>query len=112
MFVHSILSGLAASAIYATATPVKRAVPYFNPTDQPGGSMLDWLVNGFGEPLNVIVSGLSSPEVLTVDGIVNFARAIGLCAISFSLDIFMLNPISQARQNVLASTRAIRRLRP
>ena len=31
-----------------------------------------------GEPLNVIVSGLSSPDVLTDDGIVNYARAIGL----------------------------------
>lgn len=75
----TVFSTLAASALCASATPVNRAdaVPYYNPTVQPGGSMLDWLVNGKGEPLNVIVSGLSSPDVLTVDGIVNFARAIG-----------------------------------
>jgi hypothetical protein len=30
-----------------------------------------------GEPLNVIISGLSSPEVLTDAGFLNFARAIG-----------------------------------
>jgi len=30
-----------------------------------------------GEPLNVIISGLSSPEVLTDAGFFNFARAIG-----------------------------------
>ncbi|KAJ3882425.1 hypothetical protein F5051DRAFT_319721 [Lentinula edodes] len=42
-----------------------------------GGSMLDDAGDGFGEPLNVIISGLSSPEVLTEDGIINFAKAIG-----------------------------------
>ncbi|KAJ7733106.1 hypothetical protein B0H14DRAFT_2996824 [Mycena olivaceomarginata] len=31
-----------------------------------------------GEPLNVIISGLSSPAVLTDNGFLNFARAIGL----------------------------------
>jgi len=42
-----------------------------------GGSMLDDAGDGLGEPLNVIISGLSSPEVLTLDGIVNFAKSIG-----------------------------------
>ncbi|KAJ3802411.1 hypothetical protein GGU11DRAFT_740699 [Lentinula aff. detonsa] len=42
-----------------------------------GGSMLDDAGDGFGEPLNVIISGLSSPQVLTEDGIINFAKAIG-----------------------------------
>jgi len=42
-----------------------------------GGSMLDDAGDGFGEPLNVIISGLSSPAVLTLDGIVNFAKSIG-----------------------------------
>ena len=71
---------LVASAIHVGATPVQHAtdaVTYYNPTDAPGGSMLDWLQNGKGEPLNVIVSGLSSSDVLTVDGIVNYARSIG-----------------------------------
>lgn len=38
-----------------------------------------------GEPMNVIVSGLSSPDVLTDDGIVNFARAIGFSTECFGL---------------------------
>ncbi|VDC01685.1 unnamed protein product [Peniophora sp. CBMAI 1063] len=76
----TVLSTLVASALYVGATPMKRAVPYYNPTNAAGGSMLDWLVNGKGEPLNVIVSGLSSSDVLTVDGIVNYARSIGYSA--------------------------------
>ena len=34
--------------------------------------------SGVGEPLNIIVSGLSSPGVLTDHGFLNFARSIGL----------------------------------
>ncbi|KAF8972963.1 hypothetical protein BDZ97DRAFT_1649476 [Flammula alnicola] len=52
------------------------SVAFFNPT-AGGGSMLDNAAPGLGEPLNVIVSGLSSPAVLTDAGIVNFAKAIG-----------------------------------
>ena len=77
MFGLTFLSTLAAASLGVSATPTMRSVPYYNPTDAPGGSMLDWLANGKGEPLNVIVSGLSSPDVLTVDGIVNYARSIG-----------------------------------
>jgi len=40
--------------------------------------MLDNAGDGFGEPLNVIISGLSSPAVLTDDGFLNFAEAVGL----------------------------------
>ncbi|KAJ8518047.1 hypothetical protein ONZ45_g4843 [Pleurotus djamor] len=53
------------------------AVDFFNPIDG-GGSMLDNAGSGGGEPLNVIISGLSSPQVLTDAGALNFARAIGL----------------------------------
>jgi len=51
------------------------SVPYTNPADN-GGSQLDSSA-GLGEPLNVIVSGLSSPEVLSTKGIENWARSIG-----------------------------------
>ncbi|KAJ7925154.1 hypothetical protein B0H13DRAFT_2572878 [Mycena leptocephala] len=59
----------------------KRAVAFFNP-NLNGGSMLDDASGGtsssdLGEPLNVIISGLSSPAVLTDAGFLNFARAIG-----------------------------------
>jgi len=39
--------------------------------------MLDNAGVGVGEPMNVIISALSSPGVLTDTGIVNFAKAIG-----------------------------------
>lgn len=32
---------------------------------------------GLGEPLNVIISGKSSPDVLTKDGFLNYVRAVG-----------------------------------
>ncbi|KAG6820885.1 hypothetical protein H0H93_010229 [Arthromyces matolae] len=54
----------------------KRAVDYFNPTTN-GGSLLDNAGGGLGEPLNVIISGLSSSGVLSDDGFLNFAKAIG-----------------------------------
>ncbi|KAJ8488929.1 hypothetical protein ONZ51_g3266 [Trametes cubensis] len=57
----------------------KRATAYFNPADG-GGSMFIDAGNGLGEPLNVIISGLSSSDVLNEDGLINYARAIGLYA--------------------------------
>jgi len=60
----------------ALAAPlVKRDVDYYDPRLN-NGSMLDG-AGAFGEPLNVIISGKSSPQVLDKDGIVNYARAIG-----------------------------------
>ncbi|KAF8126328.1 hypothetical protein EV363DRAFT_1174448 [Boletus edulis] len=53
-----------------------RSITYYDPT-AGGGSMLDNAGDGYGEPLNVIISGLSFPDVLTDDGILNYARAIG-----------------------------------
>ncbi|KAH8119601.1 hypothetical protein DFH11DRAFT_455397 [Phellopilus nigrolimitatus] len=54
----------------------KRAVAYYDPA-AGGGSMLDNSGYGFGEPLNVIISGLSSPAVLTNDGFIKLARSLG-----------------------------------
>ncbi|KAJ7121277.1 hypothetical protein C8R43DRAFT_1090845 [Mycena crocata] len=48
-----------------SASPIKRADDFINPT-LTGGSFLDKSA-GLGEPLNVIISGKSSPEVLTPD---------------------------------------------
>jgi len=61
-----------ASAMYA-----KRAVAFFPPT-AGGGSELDDAGTGVGEPMNVIISALSSPEVLTDDGFLNFVQSVGL----------------------------------
>ncbi|ESK92947.1 secreted protein [Moniliophthora roreri MCA 2997] len=64
----------------------KRAVDFFDPRGG-GGSMLDNAGEGGGEPLNVIISGLSSPGVLTDDGIVNYARAIGFSTECFGIHL-------------------------
>ncbi|KAJ6489570.1 hypothetical protein C8R47DRAFT_1124806 [Mycena vitilis] len=59
-----------------TASPVvKRADDFLNPTTG-GGSFLDKSA-GLGEPLNVIISANSSPEVLTLPGFLQYAQAIG-----------------------------------
>ncbi|KAN0080371.1 hypothetical protein V8E55_009937 [Tylopilus felleus] len=63
-----------------------RGVAYYDPT-AGGGSMLDNAGDGYGEPLNVIISGLSSADVLTNDGIVNYARAIGFSTECFGIHL-------------------------
>ncbi|KAF7298194.1 PPM-type phosphatase domain-containing protein [Mycena chlorophos] len=61
--------------------PTKRAVAYYDPTAN-GGAMLTDASGGssasdLGEPLNVIISGLSSSAVLGDSGFLNFAQSIG-----------------------------------
>lgn len=86
--------------VSARPSKVDGNVGFFDPT-AGGGSWLDNAAPGLGEPLNVsatssarpggpckthlvarasqvVISGLSSPDVLTDDGVINFARAIGL----------------------------------
>ncbi|KAJ7680764.1 hypothetical protein DFH06DRAFT_428673 [Mycena polygramma] len=59
-----------------TASPVaKRADDFLNPTTG-GGSFLDKSA-GLGEPLNVIISANSLPEVLTLPGFLQYAQTIG-----------------------------------
>ncbi|KAJ7648059.1 hypothetical protein FB45DRAFT_212771 [Roridomyces roridus] len=67
----------------ASAMPqLKRATDFFDPNAN-GGSMLDDSTGGFGalgylgEPLNVIISGQSSPDVLTDDGFLTYIQSIG-----------------------------------
>ncbi|KAJ6499435.1 hypothetical protein C8R45DRAFT_115648 [Mycena sanguinolenta] len=80
MFISSVfVFGLVTLTLAAPQT--KRAVAFANP-NLGGGSMLDDATGGdsssdLGEPLNVIISGLSSPAVLTDAGFLNFAQAIG-----------------------------------
>ncbi|KAG1861600.1 hypothetical protein DFJ58DRAFT_725770 [Suillus subalutaceus] len=61
-------------------------VAYYNPT-AGGGSMLIDAGDGYGEPMNVIISGLSSPHVLTLHGAIDFARAIGFSKECFGLHL-------------------------
>ncbi|KAI0087931.1 hypothetical protein BDY19DRAFT_951087 [Irpex rosettiformis] len=68
---------IATSAVVAfPATRDVAALAFVDPTTH-GGSWLDNAGSGGGEPLNVVISGLSSPSVLTDDGIINFAQAVG-----------------------------------
>ncbi|KAJ7188399.1 hypothetical protein C8R46DRAFT_1205554 [Mycena filopes] len=78
-----LLTQLSLGTLAFVVPTTKRAVDFFNPTSN-GGSMLDDASGGsnvtgldLGEPLNVIISGLSSAAVLTDGGFLNFARAIG-----------------------------------
>jgi len=74
----SLLGLQAALNPFASKTkPASAAVPFVNPTIG-GGSLLNHdSGSGLGEPLNVIISGFSSPWVLSDGGLVHFANAIG-----------------------------------
>ncbi|KAG1861598.1 hypothetical protein DFJ58DRAFT_872356 [Suillus subalutaceus] len=61
-------------------------VAYYNPT-AGGGSMLIDAGDGYAEPMNVIISGLSSSDVLTLHGAINFARAIGFSEECFGIQL-------------------------
>jgi hypothetical protein len=83
MYSVAFLATLAASAMASpavsspAATPSASAVGWVSPA-LGGGSMLDAAAPPLGEPLNVIISGLSSPEVLTDAGFTNFANSLEL----------------------------------
>lgn len=49
-------------------------VPYYIPADN-GGSQLDSSA-GLGKPLNVIISNLSSPSVLTKAGLIKYSKYV------------------------------------
>ncbi|KDQ16114.1 hypothetical protein BOTBODRAFT_268237 [Botryobasidium botryosum FD-172 SS1] len=74
-------------ASWAAAAPVaeRDGVAYIAPASN-GGSQLDKSA-GLGEPLNIIVSGLSSSKVLTDDGIKNWARSYGFSTECLGLHI-------------------------
>ncbi|KAF8813616.1 hypothetical protein BYT27DRAFT_7083584 [Phlegmacium glaucopus] len=76
LFPLSALSTAVIALQLLSAVSAQAGVDFFSP-NLGGGSMLDDAGNGLGEPLNVIVSGLSSLAVLTDAGILNFAKAIG-----------------------------------
>ncbi|KAI0288279.1 hypothetical protein BC826DRAFT_916029 [Russula brevipes] len=60
----------------ASGPPSLTPVHFINPKPG-GGSFFDKVDNGLGEPLNVIVSGFSSPWVLSDGGFVRYANAVG-----------------------------------
>ncbi|KAF7789274.1 hypothetical protein EIP86_000215 [Pleurotus ostreatoroseus] len=66
---------LALTTLAVAAPSPDAGVAFFNPTAN-GGSWLDVAGTGVGEPMNVVISGLSSPSVLTDDGFINYARSL------------------------------------
>ncbi|KZO96324.1 hypothetical protein CALVIDRAFT_113071 [Calocera viscosa TUFC12733] len=61
----------------ALAAPTKRAVAYYNPNNG-GGSEVDIVSAGLGEPLNVIISGLSDSSIIgSQSNFLSFAQDIG-----------------------------------
>ncbi|GLB37420.1 hypothetical protein LshimejAT787_0404710 [Lyophyllum shimeji] len=69
----SLIILLAASAI--TSSQCQR-VDFYDPRTR-GGALLNKSGSG-GEPLNVIISGGSTPGVLTSTGFLDYARAVGM----------------------------------
>ncbi|GAA5960275.1 hypothetical protein JCM3765_002524 [Sporobolomyces pararoseus] len=51
--------------------------PYYNPRER-GGSLLNRNPWGGGEPLNIIISAQSSPDVLRKNGLIAYSRSLGL----------------------------------
>ncbi|KAG8838824.1 hypothetical protein FRC18_002498 [Serendipita sp. 400] len=56
-----------------------------------GGRMLDFTLPGRGEPLNVIISGLSDPYILTPRGLLHYAQTLGFSTECLGLHIGMLH---------------------
>ncbi|KIJ99520.1 hypothetical protein K443DRAFT_170677 [Laccaria amethystina LaAM-08-1] len=53
-----------------------RGVGWFDPRVN-GGQFLDFTTKRYGEPLNVIISGLSDPYILTDPGLHAYAKSLG-----------------------------------
>ncbi|KAI0356167.1 hypothetical protein OH77DRAFT_1401630 [Trametes cingulata] len=84
--VFALAGALSAFPAALAIVAQKRAAAFFNPANG-GGSMFIDAGNGLGEPLNVIISGLSSPDVLNEDGIINYAKAIGFSTECFGIHL-------------------------
>jgi len=81
-----LVIGVLLTVCTSTTLHERQTVEFFSPTPK-GGSMLDNAGPGGGEPLNVIVSALSSPSVLTNRGFTNFARAVDFSTECFGVHL-------------------------
>ncbi|KAJ7735741.1 hypothetical protein B0H16DRAFT_1731169 [Mycena metata] len=69
---------------FVTGIPTSTQPEFYDPRSQ-GGSMLDNAGSGGGEPLNVIISGQSTPSVLTNSGFLGYAGALGFAIECFGM---------------------------
>lgn len=71
---------ISASPIESEHQLIRRAdaVNYTDPLDSPNGRMLTIIPNlpELGEPINAIISGLSDPSVLTIEGFLLWATSV------------------------------------
>ncbi|EJD03376.1 uncharacterized protein FOMMEDRAFT_123671 [Fomitiporia mediterranea MF3/22] len=94
MAVFGLVISLSVAIIFSLSLPSptaagplqKEAVAYYDPA-AGGGSMINNAGYGFGEPLNVIISGRSSSPVFTDDGFLNYARPLGFSKECFGLHL-------------------------
>ncbi|GAA5847775.1 hypothetical protein JCM5353_007638 [Sporobolomyces roseus] len=64
-------------SLEAPEPPRPDRTPFYDPRDG-GGGMLNRNPWGGGEPLNIIISAQSSPDVLRKNGLIAFSRSLGL----------------------------------
>jgi len=64
------------SQLFLDTNSSNDTLPWIDPRLN-GGRLLDWAYKKWGEPLNVIVSALSDPFILTDEGFNNYAKSIG-----------------------------------
>ncbi|KAJ7211090.1 hypothetical protein C8J57DRAFT_1400022 [Mycena rebaudengoi] len=72
-----LLSPVLASPLQAVLSDTDGAPAGWLDPRTHGGRLLDYTTKTRGEPLNVIISGTSDPEVLTERGLHNYAKSIG-----------------------------------
>ncbi|TDL22603.1 hypothetical protein BD410DRAFT_770158 [Rickenella mellea] len=82
----AVLSCFPSRALASHGLSSRALLTFASPLDG-GGSMLNNAGGGLGEPLNVIISGLSSPNVLTNGGILNYARSLGFSNECFNVHL-------------------------
>ncbi|KAF9527501.1 hypothetical protein CPB83DRAFT_876342 [Crepidotus variabilis] len=68
--------GRSAQSVLTTARNTQQQVGWYDPRSL-GGQLLDFTTPTHGEPLNVIVSGLSDPDILTEAGFRDYAKSLG-----------------------------------
>ncbi|GJJ15929.1 hypothetical protein Clacol_010208 [Clathrus columnatus] len=59
------------------ATPGTHTDSGWSDPSETGGRMLDWATLRYGEPLNVIISADSDPNILTLEGLKLYANSLG-----------------------------------
>ncbi|TEB23003.1 hypothetical protein FA13DRAFT_1740493 [Coprinellus micaceus] len=71
---QAVLKGLDEGA--PTQDPSGGLIGWYDPRER-GGRLIDYTIDDLGEPLNVIISGLSDPHILTDKGFQDYTKSLG-----------------------------------